>query len=254
MSNTITITKMKDLKLNGMRRAFEAALETRECQNMTQDEFISYLVQNEWEQRQNQRITMSLWRAKFRYNASVEQISFSKDRNLDKNAIMRLADCSYLDKKENIIITGSTGVGKSFITSALGHQACIKGYKVMYCNTAKLFTKLKMAKGDGSYTREISRIEKQDLLILDDFGLQPLDQQIRLALLEIIEDRHGKKSTMISSQIPVNKWYELLEEQTIADAILDRIVHTSHRIELKGESQRKKQANKQKQEENDNQI
>lgn len=111
MSNTITITKMKDLKLNGMRRAFEAALETRECQNMTQDEFISYLVQNEWEQRQNQRITMSLWRAKFRYNASVEQISFSKDRNLDKNAIMRLADCSYLDKKENIIITGSTGVG-----------------------------------------------------------------------------------------------------------------------------------------------
>lgn len=245
MSNTkTTITKMNELRLQGMRKAFEASIETREWQNMTQDEFISYLVQSEWEHRENKRLQVSIYRAKFRYNASLEELSYGEGRNVNKNMIMRLSDCSFIEKKENIIITGATGVGKSFFASALGHQACIKGFKVIYYNTAKLFTKLKMAKGDGTYSKELSRIEKQDVLILDDFGLQPIDQHIRLALLEIIEDRHGKKSTIISSQIPVNKWHELLEEKTIADAILDRIVHTSHRIELKGESLRKKQTTK----------
>lgn len=245
MSTTATISKMKELRLQGMRKAFEASIETKQWQSMTQDEFISYLVQSEWEHRQNYRLQVSLHRAKFRYNASLEELSYTQERNIDKNMIMRLADCSYIEKKENIIITGSTGVGKSFFASALGHQACIKGFKVIYYNTAKLFTKLKMAKGDGTYAKELSRIEKQDVLILDDFGLQPMDQQIRLALLEIMEDRHGKKSTIISSQIPVNKWHELLEEKTIADAILDRIVHTSHRVELKGESLRKNKVVKQ---------
>ena len=245
MSTTATISKMKELRLQGMRKAFESSIETKQWQNMTQDEFISYLVQSEWEHRQNYRLQVSLFRAKFRYNASLEELSYTQERNIDKNMIMRLADCSYIEKKENIIITGSTGVGKSFFASALGHQACIKGFKVIYYNTAKLFSKLKMAKGDGTYAKELSRIEKQDVLILDDFGLQPMDQQIRLALLEIMEDRHGKKSTIISSQIPVNKWYELLEEKTIADAILDRIIHTSHRIELKGESLRKNKVVKQ---------
>jgi DNA replication protein DnaC len=239
MSTTTTITKMKELRLQGMSKAFEASIETKEWQNMTQDEFISYLVQSEWEHRQNYRLKVSLYRAKFRYAASIEELSYGQGRNINKNMMMRLSDCSYIEKKENIIITGSTGVGKSFFASALGHQACIKGFKVIYYNTAKLFTKLKMAKGDGTYARELRGIEKQDLLILDDFGLEPIDQQIRLALLEIMEDRHGKKSTIISSQLPVNKWHELLEEKTIADAILDRIVHTSHRIELKGESLRK---------------
>jgi DNA replication protein DnaC len=239
MSTTTTITKMKELRLQGMSRAFEASIETKEWQNMTQDEFISYLVQSEWEHRQNYRLKVSLYRAKFRYPASIEELSYGQGRNINQNMMMRLSDCSYIEKKENIIITGSTGVGKSFFASALGHQACIKGFKVIYYNTAKLFTKLKMAKGDGTYARELRGIEKQDLLILDDFGLEPIDQQIRLALLEIMEDRHGKKSTIISSQLPVNKWHELLEEKTIADAILDRIVHTSHRIELKGESLRK---------------
>jgi DNA replication protein DnaC len=244
MSTTATITKMKELRLQGMSKAFEASIETKEWQNMTQDEFISYLVQSEWEHRQNYRLKVSLYRAKFRYYASIEELSYGQGRNINQNMMMRLSDCSYIEKKENIIITGSTGVGKSFFASALGHQACIKGFKVIYYNTAKLFTKLKMAKGDGTYARELNRIEKQDLLILDDFGLEPMDQQIRLALLEIMEDRHGKKSTIISSQIPVNKWHDLLEEKTIADAILDRIVHTSHRIELKGESLRKNKTTK----------
>jgi DNA replication protein DnaC len=245
MNNTATMQIMKALRLNGMRKAFETSLETRQHEDMTHDEFIAHLLQVEWDKRQNQRVTMSLMRARFRYNASVEQINFAHQRNLNKNAFIRLANCSFIEKKENIIITGSTGCGKSFLASALGNEACVKGFKVAYYNTAKLFTKLKMAKGDGSYAKEINRIEKQDMLILDDFGLQPMDQFVRLTLLEIMEDRHGKRSTIVVSQIPVAKWYDLLEEKTIADAVLDRIVHTAHRIELKGESMRKKQADKQ---------
>ena len=142
--------------------------------------------------------------------------------------------------KQNIIITGSTGVGKSYLASALGYQACINGYKIIYSNTSKLISKLKMAKADGSYIREMLRIEKQDLLILDDFGLQPFDAQGRASLMEIVEDRHGKSSLMITSQVPVKQWFDLIGEKTIADAILDRIVHDSIRIELKGESLRKR--------------
>ena len=151
-----------------------------------------------------------------------------------------MSDGSFLEKKENILITGATGVGKSYLSSALGHQACQLGYRTLYFNTQKLFTRLKMLKADNSYVREISRIEKYDLLILDDFGLAPLDSVARMILLEIIEDRHDRKSTIISSQLPVAKWYEVIGESTIADAILDRMVHTAHRIELKGESLRKK--------------
>ena len=154
--------------------------------------------------------------------------------------MMRFADCSFVEKHENVLITGSTGIGKSFVASALGNQACMLGYSVIYANAAKLFSKLKMTKADGSYVKEIVRIEKQDLLIIDDFGLQPLDAQNRNMLLEIMEDRHGNRSTIITSQLPVAKWYDVIGEQTIADAILDRIVHDAHRIELIGESLRKK--------------
>ncbi|MCK4465859.1 MAG: ATP-binding protein [Bacteroidales bacterium] len=134
-------------------------------------------------------------------------------------------------------------MGKSFIASALGHQACQHGFKVLYSNCSKLFDKLKITKADGSYIKEINKIEKLDLLILDDFGLKPLDNNQRLMLLEIFEDRHGKKSTVITSQLPVSKWHEIIGEPTIADAILDRLVHSSHRIVLEGESMRKKYKN-----------
>jgi DNA replication protein DnaC len=247
-NNQSTLEMMKSLKLRGMKRAFETSLETRLCDSMTADEFVAYLLQQEWETRTNNRINNAIYKAKFRYQASIEQLSFAQTRNLNKNLIMRLADCSFIPKKENVIITGSTGVGKSFLASALGHQACAKGFNVAYHNTAKLFTRLINARGDGTYNKEMARLEKPDLLILDDFGLQPIDQKIRLALLEIIEDRHEKKATIIASQIPVASWYELLEEKTIADAILDRLVHTAHRIELKGESMRKKQSQKTMQE------
>ena len=151
-----------------------------------------------------------------------------------------MADSTIKDRNENLLNTDSTGKGKSYVASAIGHQACILGYKVFYASTPKLFAKLKMAKADGSYMKEVTRIERQQLLILDDFGIQPFDAQSRAALMEIIEDRHGKTSLIITSQLPVSKWHEVIGEKTIADAILDRIVHDAHRLELTGESMRKK--------------
>lgn len=156
---------------------------------------------------------------------------------------MRLAECDFVEKNENILITGSTGVGKSYLGTALGYQACFQGYKVAYFNTTKLFAKLKIAKADGSYLREMSKIERQDVLILDDFGLQALDATNRITLLELIEDRHNNGSIIVTSQIPVLGWYDIIGEKTIADAILVRLIHQAHRIELKGESMRKKKPN-----------
>ncbi|TXI67852.1 MAG: ATP-binding protein [Flavobacterium sp.] len=169
-----------------------------------------------------------------------ENINFDASRNLDRNQVLRLAACDFVEKNQNVLITGSTGVGKSFLGTALGYQACIQGYKVSYYNTSKLFAKLKMAKADGSYLRELAKIERQDVIILDDFGLQALDSQNRITLLEIIEDRHNNGSIIVTSQIPVQGWYDIIGEKTIADAILDQLIHQSHRIELQGESMRKK--------------
>lgn len=234
-----TLEKIKKLKLLGMARAYQTSLENDKLQQLSADELITLLVEAEWDDRLNRNIERRLRNAKFRYQSSIETIDFGADRNLDRNQMMRFAECTYIRKQENILITGSTGIGKSHIATALGHQACTLGFKVYYANMAKLFSKLKMGKADGSYIREISRIERQDLLILDDFGLLPLDNQNRSALMEIIEDRHKKASMIITSQLPVNCWHEVIGEKTIADAILDRIVHDAHRIELKGESLRK---------------
>ena len=212
-------------------------------EDITPDEMIAQLIEAEWDDRQNRSIQRHITNARFRYKAAIEELHYHTDRNIDRNQVMRFAECSFINKHENILITGSTGIGKSYIASALGYQACAQGYKVMYHNTAKLFGKLKMAKADGSYIREIAKIERQNLLILDDFGIQPFDAQSRAALMEIIEDRHGKTSIIITSQVPVSKWHEVIGEKTIADAILDRIIHEAHRLELKGESLRKKQQN-----------
>ena len=234
-----TLEKIKKLKLSGMARAYQTSLENNILSRLSADELITMLVEAEWDDRLNRNIERRLRNAKFRYQSSIENIDYEADRNLDRNQMMRFAECTYIGKQENILITGSTGIGKSHVATALGHQACTLGYKVYYANVAKLFSKLKMGKADGSYMREISRIERQDLLILDDFGLVPIDNQNRSALMEIIEDRHKKASMIITSQLPVNCWHEVIGEKTIADAILDRIVHDAHRIELKGESLRK---------------
>jgi len=232
------------MKFFGMVRAFRTSIENGSMIQMTGDEMVSMLVDAEWDDRNNRRIERQMRNAKFRYKANIEQLHFDIDRNLDKNQFMRMAECTFIGRKENLLITGSTGIGKSFIASAIGNQACTLGFKVLYANTTKLFIRLKMAKADGSYIREIAKIERQDLLILDDFGLQPLDASNRSVLMEIIEDRHGNRSTIITSQLPVAQWYEVIGEQTIADAILDRIVHDAHRMELVGESIRRRQRNK----------
>ena len=237
--NTETLTKMKQMKFLGMARAFQTSLETGNAQKLTADELIAFLINSEMDDRHNRAIDLRIKQARFRYKADIESVLYENDRNLDKNQIMRFADCGFVGKKENILITGLTGIGKSYIASAIGQQACVSGYKVFYANTAKLFARLKMTKADGSYLKEISRIERMDLLILDDFGLQPFDSQGRMLLMEIIEDRHDKRSMIITSQIPVSKWHEVIGDNTVADAILDRIIHTAHRIDLQGESMRK---------------
>ena len=245
--NEETVKRMKQMKLLGMAAAFQASFEQEQMVNLTNDQIISMLIEAEWDDRNNRRIERRLRQAKFRYIANMEQILFNEDRNLDKNQLMRLAECSFIDKAENIMITGKTGVGKSYIASALGNQACTLGYKAIYANTGKLMSRLKMAKADGSYLKEIARIEKHDLLILDDFGLQPFDNLSRSALMEIVEDRHSKRSTIITSQWPISDWHEIIGEQTLADAILDRIVHSAHRMELLGPSLREKLSGKQTQ-------
>ena len=241
MNETI-LQKMKQMKMHGMAAAFKTSLEDGGKVNMTADEMISFLIESEWDDRNNRRIERRIRVARFRYKANVEQIDFKIDRNLDKNLMNRFCECSYIDKKENILITGSTGIGKSYIASALSNQACMLGYKVLYASTSKLFAMLKMAKADGSYIRETARIEKMDLLILDDFGMKPLDSHNRSSLIEIIEDRHGKRSTIITAQLPVGQWHDVIGEKTIADAVMDRIVHNAHRIEMSGESLRKRQS------------
>lgn len=180
--NQQTLKTLYELKLTGMSRAYENALHTNKNDALTADELVKLLVQSEWEERHHQKLVRLTRSAKFRYQASVEEITFPAKRNLDKNLFLRLADCSFIDRKENILITGATGVGKSFLASALGHQACSKGHKTSYYNIQKLFTKIAMAKADGSYVKELGRIEKKDLLIIDDFGLQSLDAQRRLEL------------------------------------------------------------------------
>lgn len=240
--NQTTLTKMKQMKFYGMHGAFKTAIETGKTDHYTLDQFIAQLIESEWDDRHNRKIDRSLKNARFRYKATIENMIYDQHRTIDRNNILRLASCDFIDKRENILITGSTGVGKSYLASALGHQACTEGYRVIYFNTAKLFAKLKMSKADGSYMKEIAKIERQHLIILDDFGLQPLDNQSRIALLEIIEDRNNRGSVIITSQLPVESWYDIIGEKTVADAVLDRLVHQSHRIELKGESMRKKRS------------
>jgi DNA replication protein DnaC len=241
------LMKMKQLRLLGMAKAFHLTLESEKNEKFTADEMITHLIESEWDERYNRKLDRTIHAARFRYKSSVEEISF-EDNRLDKNQVLRLADCAFMKQKENIIITGSTGIGKSHLASALGHQACTLGYRVLYQHSTKLFARMKIAKADGSYLKELAKIERQHLLLIDDFGILPLDAQSRATLMEIIEDRHGKSSTIITSQIPVSKWHEIIGEQTIADAILDRIVHDAHRIEMKGESLRKKKQSKNQEE------
>lgn len=180
MNNQATMEKMQGMRFHGMLRAFQSTMETGVKNNFTSDELIGHLIDAEWDERKNRKITRLIQYARFRYQAAFEEIDFISKRNLDKNEILRMSDCNWILKHRNIIITGSAGSGKSFISSALGHQACLYDCRVLYFNCIKLFSKLKLANADGSYIKELNKIQKSDLLILDDFGLQSFDKQNRL--------------------------------------------------------------------------
>jgi len=232
--------QLNRLRLKGMSRSWQALLETRRAHDLTLSEGLELLLQAEEEDRLNKRFERLQNNAKFRYHASLEELTYVASRGLDRDLMATLATCQYITRGESLLITGPTGSGKSFLASAMGHHACVHGYSVSYYNTQKLLIKAKMSRLDGSLLKFFDKIAKTALIILDDFGLTHLDQQQQLDLMEIIEDRHGKTSTIIASQLPVANWYDIIGEQTIADAILDRLVHTSYTIGLKGESLRKK--------------
>lgn len=231
--------KLAELHLNGMSKRWKSLIEMRQHHELTFSEGLELLLQSELEERKNNRFDRLTIKAKFRYQASVEEFSYAADRGLNKDQISRLVMGDYIKNGESVLITGATGCGKSFVASGLGHHACAQGHKVHYYNFLKLTKTTKLARLDGTIHKLLNTISKQDLLILDDFGLTHLDNQQQMDLMEIIEDRHGRKATIIASQMPVASWYEIIGEATLADAILDRLVHSSHRLELKGNSLRK---------------
>lgn len=240
MNRNATLELMRHLSLHGMSQSYELIQSLPLDKQPDAEMLLAQLLEAERMYRQNRKVKNAVRQAQFRYQAAIEEIQYLPQRNLDKTLMLRLADASFITRSENIIITGATGCGKSFLATALGWQACQMGYKVAYFSLPKLMQRLHQAKADGSFMKELAKLEKIQLLIMDDWGIQQLDTTARLTLLQIIEDRHGKYSTIITSQLPVAKWHEYINEPTLADAILDRILAHASRVELKGESMRKK--------------
>jgi len=240
MNTTQTLEQMKQLKLQGMYHAYSSQLELPINQQLEGHDMVAQLIQSEQLNRSNEKTAYYLKLAKLRLPATIEQIECSPSRNLTKQQLSAFIEGRYLSQGENVLITGSTGCGKSFLACALGHQACIQGYKTAYLNMNRLIEKVMLSKLDGSYIKLLNHLERQTLIILDDFGLQNLGQDVRLTLLQLLEDRYGKKTIIVTSQLPVAKWHEYINDPTLADAILDRLTANAHRIELKGESLRRR--------------
>jgi DNA replication protein DnaC len=238
MNTQATLQQLRDLKLYGMASGYEAILDLPVNSQPQTHQLIAQLVQQEVDQKHHKRTQMHLRLSKLRYAAQLEEIKCSQERNLSAEQISLLADCSWVKRAQNLLITGATGCGKSFLACALGHQACLYGYKTSYMNMNRFIEKITLAKLDGTFVKLLNQIEKTHLLILDDFGLQPLNADTRMALLQILEDRYQRKATLISSQIPVAQWHAYIGDPTLADAILDRLLTNSQKIELKGKSLR----------------
>ncbi len=233
-------TQMIELSLHGMSRAWTALLETRKHHELSLSEGLKLLLQNVHQSRKNNRFERLKKNAGFRYQASIEEVYIDASLGVDREMMATLATGGYIENGESVLITGASGCGKSFLASALGQQACLQGKKVAYFNMQKLLMRTKMARVEGTIHKFFTKLAKTELLVIDDFGLTRLDQQQRMDIMEIIEDRHARNSLIITGQLPVADWYEVIGDETIADAILDRLVHTSYRIELDGDSLRKK--------------
>ena len=231
---------LRHMKLEGMASAYEAILGMPINKQPESHTMIARIIEAEQLHRSHKRMKMFIRLSKLRYQATIQDVDCSESRNLTKEKLMLLADSSYLERGENVLITGATGCGKSYIACALGHHACVAGYRTLYFNMNRLAEQIALAKTDGTIIKWLDRLRRSKLIILDDFGLQPLAHHIKLLLLQILEDRYEHASIIICSQLPVSKWHEYFDEPTIADAILDRIIPKAHRIELKGKSLRKK--------------
>jgi DNA replication protein DnaC len=242
MNTQATLEKMRQLKLTAMGQAYQAflSLPLQEQSASNVSATLATFIEAEVLERQARKTLATVRAARFRYQASLEEIEYLPERNLDKHLLLQLWDTAFVKRGENLLITGATGSGKSFLATAIGYRACEQGWKVGYYSLPKLLQLLHLCRADGTLIKFLDKLEKIHLLVLDDWGLFPLDSAARLTLLQLFEDRHGKQATVITSQLPVANWHEYIGDPTIADAILDRLLQKAHRIELKGESMRKR--------------
>ena len=234
------IDKLQSLRFFGMRTAFEEQMQTQDIDQLNFEERMGLLVDREMTERENRRFKTRLRKAKLRQHASVEDVDFRQKRGLDKSLFMQLADCQWIKEALNTLIIGPTGVGKTYLACALAHKACQQGHSTLYFRLPRLLQELGIAKADGRYDKILKTLSKTHLLIVDDWGLKPLVKEQSHDLLEILEDRHGLRSTLVTSQLPVEHWHKIIDNPTIADAILDRLIHNAYRINLEGDSMRKK--------------
>lgn len=238
-----TLEQLNNLRLSGMAQALQEQWKMEDIGELSFEERLGLLVEREAVVRETRRLQTRLRKAKLRQNGSIEDIDFKHPRGLDRSLVMKLSDCQWVKKHQNLIITGPTGVGKSYLACAFAQKACREGYSAIYLRISRLFEELSLAKGDGRYVKMLSNFAKTELLVLDDYGLAKLNQEQRHDLLEILEDRHNVRSMLVTSQLPVEHWHEQIGDPTLADAILDRLVHNAHTIKLKGGSMRKQKAN-----------